>query len=65
MRFVEVFVEYLGAGDTPGWPHPDGRRWDVIRDDGEWMVYAGRVAAVVTPGSTVRRKVQSAALFEG
>ena len=53
-RLGEVFVEWLGEGETPDWPHPEGKRWGLVEDDGEWLVYAGRVAAVVSP---VRRKV--------
>ena len=61
-RVAEVFLEVLPKGEGPSWPHPEGKTWGVVRDDGEWLVYAGRVCAVVAPGSLVRAKAAVAAV---
>ncbi|MFC4351686.1 hypothetical protein ACFOW6_09055 [Fodinicurvata halophila] len=49
-------METLRSDDTPDWPHPEGKRWGVVKDEGEWLVYAGWLAAVVSPVGVVKRR---------
>jgi hypothetical protein len=47
---AEVWLQMLPRGQTPLYPHPEGRRFGVVREeDGEVLVYAGRVHVILTP----------------
>lgn len=47
----QVWLESLPAGETPLFPHPEGRRWGVNRqeDNGEVLIYLGRLHLIWTP----------------
>lgn len=46
---LQVWLQVLGADETPCYPHPEGKTYGVTREDGEWLVYIGRLHLIVTP----------------
>jgi hypothetical protein len=59
-RFLRLSVADIYAERSPlsgpSYPHPQGKRWGIVREDGEVMVYAGPFHAIVSPkrGNPVR-----------
>lgn len=50
----DFFHTLLPHGETALYPHPQGKRWGVVRKDGETMVYAGRYHAIYVSPKRVR-----------
>ncbi len=49
--FGTAFAQMLKGRDTGPFPHPEGKRWGVVREGGEVCVYAGNVFAILTPAA--------------
>lgn len=51
----QAFIQWLSRGETPLYPHPEGKRRGIVREaDGEVLVYAGRFHSIWTPPRWVR-----------
>jgi len=50
----DIWVQWLGANETPHWQHPRGQRWGVNRDGLDTSLYLGR--AYINYGITDRRR---------
>ncbi|GLS44055.1 hypothetical protein GGR33_003102 [Methylobacterium brachythecii] len=43
-----VWAERLSGGASPGFPHPEGRRWGCYAEDHELLVYLGPLHVILT-----------------
>lgn len=48
---LQVWGQALTNGRTPSFPHPELKRWGIVREPGsrEVCLYAGPLFAIVTP----------------
>lgn len=53
-RFGDFFHVVLPKGETPLLPHPEGKRWGLVRQGGDTMLYAGRYHAIFTSPRRLR-----------
>jgi hypothetical protein len=53
-----VWAQRLPGGTTPGFPHPEGRRWGWHAEDHELLVYLGPLHLIVTAPTRSAAQVQ-------
>jgi len=53
-----VWAEWLLRGTTPCFPHTEYRRWGLLVEDGELLIYLGRLHVILTAPKRTLIQVQ-------